>query len=346
MKRYKHLYEEIISIENIKLALIRASKNKRHRKSVKRILANPELFVNKIHEMLKTESYVPSKYTQMIINEDIKPRKISKLPFYPDRIIQHAILNILGPIFKESLCLCVCASVPCRGISLAHKLSKKYASKYQYCLKLDISKYYESIDQNLLKKKLQRKFLDTKLIALLFRIINSYEDSPGRGIPIGSYLSQFFANFFLNDFDRFLKETLKLKSIVRYMDDVCIYENSKNLLQKQLYKIKNFLQSENLKIKHNYQIFCIAKRGVDFVGYRFFDKFIILRKRIHLRYLKLCAKIKQQKKAFLKDIQVLFSYFGRFFAFNSFWYKRTNFYPLEEFVILSHPKYLWAFAPK
>lgn len=149
----------------------------------------------------------------------------------------------------------------------------------QYCLKLDIEKYYPSINRQLLKNMYKTMFKDDDLLWLLEEII----DSPGGecGVPIGNYLSQYSGNLFLSRFDRWLKEEKKIKYYIRYMDDIVILHENKEYLHALLKSIKNFLYVElKLSVKSNWQIFPSRVRGIDFVGYRHFGRYILLRKSI------------------------------------------------------------------
>lgn len=164
----------------------------------------------------------------------------------------------------------------------------------KYCLKIDIKHYYQSIDHEILKNKYSKIFKDKKLLNLIFEIIDSVntadredieriERNFGKGnenigIPIGNYLSQYSGNLYLCDFDHWIKEVKKAKHYYRYMDDIVILSNSKEYLHSLLCEIKEYMKSLRLTIKNNYQIFPTYKRGLDFIGYRFFDDYVLLRK--------------------------------------------------------------------
>lgn len=147
----------------------------------------------------------------------------------------------------------------------------------QYCLKLDAKKYYPSIDHNILKNKYRRLFKDNDLLWLLDEIIDS---TPGnKGIPIGNYLSQYSGNYYLSSFDHWIKEVKGIKYYYRYMDDIVILSNSKEHLHQLLKEIDEYFRTElKLKIKENWQVFPTFSRGIDFVGYRIFLGYSLLRK--------------------------------------------------------------------
>lgn len=297
MKRYGNIFDKIYSMENLREAHKNARKDKLYYKEVKMVDSNPDYYLGKIQEMLKNKTYQVSSYDVSIINDKGKERELMKLPYYPDRIIQWAIMLQIEKVFMEVFCSHTCASIKGRGIGKASKLVEKYMEDVegtQYCLKIDISKFYPNINHKILKKMLRKKFKDQDLLELLDKIIDSY---PGeKGVPIGSYLSQFLANFYLSYFDHWLKEKMKVKYVVRYMDDVVIFHSSKAFLHKLLLQIDEYLKKElDLKVKPNWQIFPTAIRGVDFVGYRHFYGYKLLRKSTCKKFKKRMLEIRKKQ---------------------------------------------------
>lgn len=280
MKRYGYIFEKIYSIENLKEAHRNARKDKLFYKEVKMVDSNPDYYLHEIQKMLKNKTYEVSEYVVSIINDKGKERELRKLPYFPDRIIQWAIVLQLEPIFMSVFCSHSCASIKFRGIVCASRKVEKFMTDREntkYCLKIDVSKFYPNIDHEVLKKMLRKKFKDPDLLELLDKIINSYPG--GKGVPIGSYLSQFLANFYLTYFDHWLKETMKVKYVVRYMDDVVIFHRSKHYLHRLFVQMNQYLKSNlHLKIKSNWQVFPTGIRGIDFVGYRHFYGYKLLRK--------------------------------------------------------------------
>ena len=280
MKRYGNIYEKICTMDNLRLAHQHAREDKLFYKEVKMVDADPDKYLGMIHEMLVNESYEVSEYTVSIINDKGKERELAKLPYFPDRIIQWAIMLQVEDIFMKTFCTHTCASVKQRGIKEASRLTRKFLKDREgskYCLKIDVSKFYPNINHDIMKMLLRKKFKDKQLLNLLDRIIDSYPKE--NGIPIGSYLSQFLANFYLTYFDHWLKEDKHIKMVVRFMDDMTIYGESKEELHNLMNEIHQYMNDKlDLKIKDNWQIFPTNVRGVDFVGYRFFYDFILLRK--------------------------------------------------------------------
>jgi retron-type reverse transcriptase len=146
----------------------------------------------------------------------------------------------------------------------------------RYCLKLDIRKFYPNINHDILKKIIRRKIKDPDLLWLLDSIIDSAD-----GVPIGNYLSQYFANLYLAYFDHWIKEEKKVRFYYRYADDMIILDSSKEVLHQLRIDIAKYFESHlKLQLKDNYQVFPVKSRGIDFVGYRFFHTHTLLRKSI------------------------------------------------------------------
>lgn len=285
MKRFNNLYSKICNINNLLLAENKARRGKSNREDVKLFDKNKEDLIINLHHILLSKEYTTSDYDIFTLFEG-KERIIYKLPYYPDRICHHAIMNILEPIFISCFTKNTYSCIKNRGIHKTLKdikFSLKDEENTKYCLKLDIKKFYPSINHNILKLLLRRKFKDKDLLVLLDEIIDS-----AIGLPIGNYLSQFLANFYLTYFDHWLMEEMKVKYYFRYCDDIVIFGSNKQELHKLLDKIIVYLYNNlKLEVKNNYQIFPIEKRGLDFVGYKFYYNYILLRKGIKNRFIKM-----------------------------------------------------------
>lgn len=290
MKRYWNIYNRICDLDNIKKAHQMARKWKWYYKEVKIVDSNIDYYCKQIQKMLinKTYSISEDNYTTSIIQDWQKERELWKLKYYPHRIIQRAIMLQLEPIFMKVFCNHTCASLKWRWIHHAHKLTRKYSKQAKYCLKIDIRKFYPTINHDILKQLLAKKIKCKDTLNLLWMIIDSYPWE--KWVPIGSYLSQYLANYYLAYFDHWLKENKRCKYVVRYMDDIIILDNSKNNLHKLLKDMDNYLKELKLEIKDNYQIFPIKVRWIDFVWYRFFWDYILLRKNTCNRFKKVTKR--------------------------------------------------------
>lgn len=320
MKRYGNLYADIYDIENLKEAHRNARKGKSHYHEVQMVDSDPDYYLKQVHTMLKRKTYIVSKYSTFVKIDKGKERIIYRLPYYPDRIIQWAILLQIEHIFMSTLIYDTYASLPGKGIhrclSRLHKAIKNH-DETKYCLKFDIKKFFPTVDQEILKTLLRRKFKDPELLWLLDSIVNSCN----QGLPIGNYLSQYFANFYLAYFDHWLKEEKGCKYYYRYMDDVVILSSDKKFLHTLKNDIDKYLNRNlNLILKENYQVYPTHKQGIDFVGYRSFGRYTLLRKAT-VKSIK--AKMFQlAKKAKIDDSDI-----GSFASYSG-WVKWGNCYNL------------------
>lgn len=298
IKRYGYIYEKIYDYDNLKLAHRQARKGKSHYKEVKMVNENEDYYLIQLQNMLIWKTYKTSKYEVFIKNDSGKEREIYKLPYFPDRICQWAIMLQIEDILLKTFTDFSCASISGKGIHYAFKLLDKYMKDEEgtkYCLKIDIKKFFPSIDQEILKQLLRKKFKDKDLLWLLDEIIDSIEG--GKGIPIGNYTSQYFANYYLTYFDHWLKETLGLKYVIRYMDDIVILGDNKSELHDIRKEIQKYLWANLLlEIKDNYQVFPSRIRGIDFVGYRHFGDYVLLRKST-------ASRLKRKMRNILKKVE-------------------------------------------
>jgi len=308
MKRKGNLFESVCSKENIRSAIENAMKGKSHYSEVQYVKANMEKCIDDLHVLLSTKQFKNSEYEIFQKKSGDKIREIYKLPFYPDRIVHHCIVQTLQPMWTKLLIRDTYSTIPGRGIHDGVRRVKKALKNVngtRYCLKLDVKKYYPSIDHNVLKLILQRKIKDADLLELMSEIIDS-----ANGIPIGNYVSQWFGNVYLSYFDHFCKEQLKCNYYFRYCDDIVILDADKNRLHAILVSINDYLNNElNLTVKGNFQVFPTNVRGIDFLGYRFFHTHTLVRKRI----------VKQMKRK-LNNQKSMVSYWG--------WLKHADTYRL------------------
>jgi len=288
MKRKGNLYHQICSIENLKLADKIARKGKLKQPGIIFHDKNRERNIRLLHEMLLNKTYKTSEYTTFSIYEP-KERIIYRLPYFPDRITHHAVMNILEPLFISTFTVDTYSCIKSRGIHAAAnavKCALKDISGTQFCLKMDVRKFYPSIDHAILKQLLRRKIKDQDLLWLLDEIIDSTD-----GLPIGNYLSQYFANFYLTYFDHWIKEEKKVKYYFRYADDLVIMAGNKTYLHQILSDITKYLQEQlKLTVKDNYQVYPVDARGIDFLGYVFFHTHTRLRKTIKQNFARMLAR--------------------------------------------------------
>lgn len=289
MKRIGGLYDKICTLDNLKLADERARKGKSSSFGVMKHDRNREENILRLHEQLLDGSFRTSRYDIFKIYEP-KERDIYRLPYYPDRIVHHAIMNVLEPIWVSLFTADTYSCIKGRGIHAAAKKLKQVLREDPkgtiYCLKLDIKKFYPSIDHDVLKTIIARKIKDERLLRLLDEIIDSAD-----GVPIGNYLSQYFANLYLTYFDHWIKEEKHLKYYFRYADDMVILSSGKEQLHLLLEDIRIYLAGLKLEIKSNWQVFPVDSRSIDFVGYRFYHTHTLLRKSIKKNFCRKASRL-------------------------------------------------------
>lgn len=318
MKRYGNLFDKIISIENLKLADEKARKGKLHSYGVQLHDKNREANIIALHKSLKNGTFHTSQYHVFKIYEP-KEREIFQLPYYPDRIVHHAVMNILEPIWVSVFTRDTYSCIKNRGIHACAKSLKKALLKdpggTKYCLKIDIRKFYPSINHEVLKGVVRRKIKDGRLLELLDEIIDSntntdvgiknYVTDPITGeivatslnsVPIGNYLSQYLANLLLAYFDHWIKEVKRVKYYWRYADDIVALAADKESLHALLRDIREYMRGLQLKVKRNHQVFPVDARGIDFLGFVFYHDHTLLRKSIKQNLCRRVARLNKRKK--------------------------------------------------
>ncbi len=329
MKTYNNLYEKIISFENLVIAWRKARKGKTKRQYVSEFEKDLRENLLKLYEELKNKTYQPIPLVTFILR-DPKTRKISKSDFR-DRIVHHAVCNIIEPIFEKRFIYDSCANRIGRGNLFAlnrfylflRKVSRNGAINgwfnnnqiKGYCLKADIKHYFQEVDHEILISIIQRKIADNDAIWLIQQIIDNNVACSGgggqtarKGMPLGNLTSQFFANIYLNELDYFVKHKLKAKYYIRYVDDFVILHHSKKQLEIWKSEIGCFLK-EKLKIELHPQksrIISLSK-GVDFVGFRVFYRFRLPRKR-NIRKMKI--RVNEFEKGELSYPSLMISFQG------------------------------------
>ena len=287
MKRIGNLYHLIYDIENIKLAHKNARKGKTHYSEVMEVDADIDYYCQQISDMLKDKTFVNSQYEIFTKNDKGKEREIYKLPYFPDRIVHHAILQILEPIWKKTFISTSYQSIKGRGVHKAKKDLEKAVSKADkpvWYLQMDIKKFYPSINNDIMECIVSRKIKCKDTLWLLSVIIRSM-----KGLPIGNYISQYLGNLYLTYLDHYAKEVLKVKWYFRYCDDIVLFGYDKKELEKHKDVIITMLKEElNLEVKPNARINSLDL-GLDFLGFVFKGSHTVLRKSIATNF-KIAAK--------------------------------------------------------
>lgn len=275
MKRHGNLWNSIISEENIREAYRRAKLGKSRLRGVINFKKNEEENLIKVRNCLINKTFHTGRYFEKTIYEP-KERTIYVLPFAPDRIVQHALINVVSPIWTDLFIPDTYACIKDRGIHKGSLRTKQFVKRNSYCLKCDISKFYPSVNQQILFNIVKKKIKCKDTLWLLEDIIFSF---PGEtNVPIGNLTSQWFGNLYMNELDQYVKHTLKVDDYIRYCDDFLLFGNDKKKLNDNLLYITEFLHT-NLNLKLSKSSLFPTSHGVDFLGYRHFNKYVLLRKR-------------------------------------------------------------------
>ena|SRR3989344_4092596 len=276
------MYKKIYPIENLLVAYLKARKGKTQKHYVIKFEKKLQSNLLKLSEELHLQTYQPRPLKTFIV-KDPKTRKISKSKFR-DRIIHHALINVIGNLFQKSFIYDSHANQIGKGTLKAierfdlfkRKVSKNNTRKC-YVLKADIKHYFEEVDHSILFSIIGRKITDEKVLWLISKILSngSLAEAGGgertRGMPLGSHTSQFFANLYLNELDQFVKHELKVKYYIRYVDDFVILSSSKLELIEYRGKIDEFLRNKlKLTLHPDKTKICLLDRGVTFLGFRIF----------------------------------------------------------------------------
>lgn len=281
MKRNGNLYGQIFSYENLSKAADNAAKQKGQRRAVRSFLARREEMIKQLMETLESRSFKTSKYRSLTRFEP-KRREISSVPFYPDQIMDHAIVQTLAPVWSPTFTIDTYACIPGRGLHKANAKIRRVLvddpDGTRYCLLTDVRKFYASIDHETMKAILRRKIKCHGTLGLLDEIIDSHP-----GLPIGRYISPYLANLYLSAVDHRVKEVLKVKYYYRYNDNMVFLSGSKKELHRVLADLKRELGKLKLELNRSTQIFPVDKRGIDFTGYVYHRGYTRLRKSIKQR---------------------------------------------------------------
>ncbi len=318
MKTYRNLYPQLCSYENLELAFSKARKKKITKQYVIDFESNLEENLTELKHELETFTYAPSPLTTFTVR-DPKTRRISASHFR-DRIVHHALCNIIAPIFEKRFINDSFANQKGKGTHSAIRRFEKFMRKVSsngtncgmgggncvlgrniqgYVLKADIKQYFDSINHEILLEIIRTKIIDPRIIWLIKQILSNYKTRiPAKGMPLGNLTSQFFANVYLNELDYFAKHTLKAKYYLRYVDDFVILHTDKAVLERWQHEIDTFLRN-NLKVDLHPDKSRIVplKNGITLLGFRIFHGYRLLKKSNARRIWKRLDKFKQKHKA-------------------------------------------------
>jgi len=319
-----NLFESICQYDNLEKAFKKARKGKTQKKYVLEFEENLEKNLKLLQIELSNHAYAPSPLKTFILR-DPKTRKISKSAFR-DRVVHHAICNVIEPIFDKTFIYDSYANRKGKGTIKAierfdcfKKKASKNGTRTCYVLKADIRHYFETVDHNILISILKTKIKDKHVLHLIETILNNYNaKDPGKGMPLGNLTSQFFANVFLNELDQYVKHKLKAKYYLRYVDDFVILHPSKKILAKLKEKIERFLKKELMLSLHPDKSKIIAlSKGISFLGFRIFYHHKLIRKKNQRKFNNRFEEIKRLFKDKEIDRDMIIKIIEGWFAYAS-----------------------------
>lgn len=288
MKSHKRLFEKLLDKDFIRSCIIDAAKHKTKRSDVMHVLKNIDYYVDWLFDLLKNgEFHIHNKQPRVINEHNCNKERVIICPdFMPDLVVQHMVIKVLQPLFINHFYYNSCASIPNRGPNYGRKAIQRFIRrnhlKRMYVFKFDIRRFFEHIDRNILMDKFVKLIHDDAFLYIIHQII-FYNDND-IGIPLGFYSSQWFANFYLTEFDYYTKQSCRIPFMMRYMDDIIILDFNKRHLWESITCVIDFLLYRlHLVIKKNYQMFllndgCVG-RCIDYMGFKFYHNRVILRKR-------------------------------------------------------------------
>lgn len=271
MKRTGHLFARVCSFTTLTEAALKAARGKKAKPQVALFLWDLENEAIRLETELVAKSYRPRTYRTFRIR-DPKERTICAADFR-DRVVHHAVCRVLEPIFERALIDGTYACRKDKGPLKAVRRAQAYSRRHGYFLKLDVHKFFDSVDHGVLKHQLRRKVKDPNLLRLLDVFIDHPVPwtEPGKGIPIGNLTSQHFANFHLSGLDHYIKEDLRIEGYVRYMDDLVLWADEKDTLQDAAARIEGFLHDRlRLCIKEGGLLLAPVLQGLPYLGFRIF----------------------------------------------------------------------------
>ncbi|MCE5250403.1 reverse transcriptase/maturase family protein [bacterium] len=280
MKRKGNLFDSVIDFDNLLDAFHKAQLGKADREDVKAFRFDLNANIATLRNDIINDTLCLGSYHYFMVH-DPKTRLICAANF-PERVVHHALINIIGPLLDSHM---ISHSFACRKGKGQHKalsVTLCFSRRHPYYFQMDIRKCFDSIPHERLKKMLASRFKDEKLLRLCSRIIDSYHAAPGAGLPIGNLTSQYFANAYLDIFDHWIKESCRMKSYLRYMDDMLMFGKKDELLELRG-KCGDFLATELGLILKNGGTINSVEKGIGFLGCAIFPKGIRLSKRTKKR---------------------------------------------------------------
>ena len=272
MKRHGNLYSKITEMENLELAFILSARGKRWQHKVQKAEKKKDELLKNLQELLIKREFKTAPYRTKILYEP-KRREAHVLPFYPDRITHHAVMNVVIPIWLPYFYKHVYGCIPGRGQQAASTQCMRFVHKYRYCAQLDVRHFFASINHEIMMRIIRKKIKDKDVLGWFDELIKSTGGE--KGIGLGNFPSPWMGNLYLNELDQEIIKRFPNIGYERYCDDMLAFSNSKLEARQVADFIESFLLNKlklTLSAKHVYP----TSQGVDFVGYRHFPNGKIL----------------------------------------------------------------------
>lgn len=285
MKRVNGLMPEIADLNNLELAFWKAKKGKESKPEIRRFQIDLQANLLELQRQLLSGNVILGNYHFFRIY-DPKERNICAADF-SERVVHHAVINVCSPYFEKHFIYDTYACRVGKGTHKALERARIFQRKYRYFLKIDVRKYFDTIDHVQLKNRLRRLFKDKQVLSLFDKLIDSYTllEDEAKGLPIGNLTSQYLANFYLSFVDHYVKEKLLISAYVRYMDDMVLWSNNKKDLMDKGKNLQYYMQEE-LKLNLKQFYLQTSNRGLPFLGYLIKDTKVKLQQKTKKRFIK------------------------------------------------------------
>lgn len=283
---------QILDMDNLRLAFWKAGKGKRYAGSVRAYQEKLEENLRALQEQIRQGRVKVGDYRYFFVYEP-KKREICASAFR-EQVLHHALMNVCHPYFERAQVHDSYASRKGKGTYAALGRARQYTQQHDWFLKLDVRQFFASIHHDVLKGQLARLFREEALLSILYQIIDSYQASPGRGLPIGNLTSQYFANHYLSGLDHFIKEKLGIKAYVRYMDDMVLWRHDKQALSAARAAIAHYVEEE-LRCSLKPLQMNRTRLGLPFLGYRVHPHYVRLLQKSKVRFVRKIHRIYRYK---------------------------------------------------
>lgn len=309
MKRENNLFSRMLTPKNLELAILSAAKHHRSpsHKNYKEVLwcleHKEQVIIDlqwKLDHFGEPNVEIFPKHKVHIIHDysSNKDRLIVKPSFRYEQIVHHAIIQVMYNMITKGMYMYNCGSIPQRGSTYGKRYLQRFIRRHpkdcKYCLKMDIHHFFQSIDHIKMMKLFEKHIKDYRFLKLLYQLIDSYHDTPGKGLPIGYYTSQWFTNWYLQGLDHYIKEELHTKFYMRYMDDMIVLGSNKRELERILVKIVDYLNNLGLHLNDKTKIFRLREHSINFMGFRFYFEKTTVNKNIMLHATRIAGRCKDK----------------------------------------------------